>query len=244
MGMPITVEIIDPTANQSAFDQTFAYFEEVEKKFSVFKSDSEITRINNGELTDSEFSPEMREILLAAEDTKIHTDGYFNIVTVSGKINPSGIVKGWAIHNAAKLLKAKGFRNFYIDAGGDIQAEGLNSRGECWSVGIRNPFSNDPSQAIIKALRISNGGVATSGNYLRGNHIYNPRQRDNILDEIVSLTVIGPNIYEADRFATAAFAMGKMGIRFIENLRGFEGYMVDKNGLATLTSGFAAYSAL
>ena len=51
--------------------------------------------------------------------------------------------------------------------------------------------------------------------------------------------MIGPNIYEADRFATAAFAMGRDGILFIEELQGFEGYMIDRNGMATLTSGFA-----
>ncbi len=56
---------------------------------------------------------------------------------------------------------------------------------------------------------------------------------------MVSLTVIGPNVYEADRFATAAFAMGKNGIAFIEQLQGFEGYQIDGAGIATMTSGFA-----
>jgi thiamine biosynthesis lipoprotein len=61
-------------------------------------------------------------------------------------------------------------------------------------------------------------------------------------EEIVSLTVIGPNIYEADRFATAAFAMGEKGILFIEDLAGFEGYMINHEGLATFTSGFKEYT--
>ena len=43
---------------------------------------------------------------------------------------------------------------------------------------------------------------------------------------------------EADRFATAAFAMGKDGILFIENLPGFEGYAIDAKGIATMASGF------
>jgi len=67
-----------------------------------------------------------------------------------------------------------------------------------------------------------------------------PKPNEPIKD-IVSLTVIGPNIYEADRFVTAAFAMGKEGIYFIEKLDGFEGYMIDSNGLATFTSGFEKY---
>jgi thiamine biosynthesis lipoprotein len=61
------------------------------------------------------------------------------------------------------------------------------------------------------------------------------------LQDIVSLTVIGPNVYEADRFATAAFAMGKRGIYFIEQLPGFEGYMIDAAARATFTSGFERY---
>ncbi len=61
------------------------------------------------------------------------------------------------------------------------------------------------------------------------------------VEGVVSLTVVGPNIYEADRFATAAFAMGEAGIMFIEKLPGFEGYMVNDNGIATFTSGFEKY---
>jgi len=55
---------------------------------------------------------------------------------------------------------------------------------------------------------VTDEGIATSGTYLRGEHIYNPKTGE-AASEIVSLTVIGPNIYEADRFATAAFAMVK-----------------------------------
>ena len=58
------------------------------------------------------------------------------------------------------------------------------------------------------------------------------------IEDIVSLTVIGPDVLEADRFATAGFAMGRAGILFIEQTPGLEGYLVDRNGRATLTSGF------
>ena len=83
--------------------------------------------------------------------------------------------------------------------------------------------------------------MATSGNYIRGDHIYNPHASAEIIKDIVSLTVIAANVYEADRFATAAFAMGADGINFIEKLLGLEGYLVDKNGIATYTSGFEKY---
>lgn len=105
--------------------------------------------------------------------------------------------------------------------------------------GIRNPFNKEE---IIKVISLKDAGIATSGTYIRGQHIYNPHEIEKPITEIVSLSVIGPNVYEADRFATAAFAMGEKGIMFIEKLNGFEGYMVDKNGLATMTGGFQAYT--
>ncbi len=95
---------------------------------------------------------------------------------------------------------------------------------------------------IVKVLSITDCGVATSGTYIRGQHIYNPKHAGEPITEIVSLTVIGPDIYEADRFATAAFAMGREGIFFIERVEGLEGYMIDRSGQATLTSGFARYT--
>ena len=67
----------------------------------------------------------------------------------------------------------------------------------------------------MKVLYPKGAGVATSGTYFQGQHIYNPHSPAQKLHEIVSLTVIGPDILEADRYATAAFAMGRKGIIFI-----------------------------
>jgi thiamine biosynthesis lipoprotein len=181
----------------------------------------------------------MQKILALAEKTKQETNGYFDIFN-GRDIDPSGIVKGWAIHQAAELLKMLGYKNFNVDAGGDIEVQGKNAHGKLWTIGIRNPFNR---HEVIKILEIENAGVATSGTYIRGNHIYNPHQSNAAQTEIVSLTVIGPDIYEADRFATAAFAMGKKGIEFIEKLPGFEGYMIDQQKIATYTSGFNTYVA-
>ena len=134
--------------------------------------------------------------------------------------------------------------NFYVDAGGDIQPHGHNADGKKWAVGIKNPFNETEN---VKVVYVTTEGVATSGTYIRGLHIYNPHGGGKPVgvaaDDIVSLTVIGPNIYEADRFATAAFAMGADGINFIEQLEGFEGYIIDKNSIATMTTGFEKYTA-
>ena len=238
MGMTINVEIVDSSAKDTDLDIVFSYFERVEKRFSVFREDSEITLLNNKKISKDQLSDETKTVFALAEETKSLTNGYFNIVTSEGKYNPSGIVKGWAIYNASRLLFEKGFKDFYVEAGGDIQAYGLNALGKKWSVGIQNPF--DLSQ-IVKVIYLKDKGVATSGTYRRGQHIYDPHNTGNPLSDIVSISIIGPNVYEADRFATAAFAMGGKGINFIEDLDGFEAYMIDRNGIATQTSGFAVY---
>lgn len=234
--MPITIEIVG-TNEKSAFDKVFGYFQYIDEKFSTYKVNSEISRYNRGELKEDQFTQDLKEVFNLCDETKKLTNGYFEIRNPQGIIDPSGLVKGWAVNNAAKILMGLEYKNFYIDAGGDIQAEGLNEKRVPWQIGIRNPIDLN---SIIKVLSISGMGVATSGTYIRGEHIYNPKNYQKI-SEIVSLTVIGKNIYEADRFATAAFAMGKEGIVYIENLKGFEGYMVDKNGLAVMTTGFEKY---
>ncbi len=237
MGMPITIEIADKNALLSDINEIYEYFKLIDQKFSTYKKNSEISRINGGRLKINDASRDVKLIFKLANKTKKETQGYFDIYHEK-KIDPSGIVKGWAIFNAANQLLKKGYKNLYIDAGGDIQSYGKNNKGIDWSIGIRNPFNQSE---IIKVISPKNKGVATSGTYIRGNHIYNPKNNSRVIDDIISLTVIGPNIYEADRFATAAFAMGRDGINFIENLSGFEGYLIDKKGIATYTSGFSKY---
>ncbi len=236
MGMPITIEVVDTTVTQDDLDQFFAYFLSIDHIFSTYKETSEISRINRGELSAAHASAAMKTILALSEQTKKETRGYFDIQR-DGISDPSGIVKGWAIQNAAQMLKDQGFRHFYLDAGGDIQLAGTNG-GKLWSIGIRNPFNRHEN---VKVLALTDCGVATSGTAIRGQHIYNPYRRNTPLLDILSLTVIGPNIYEADRFATAAFAMGREGIHFIDQLAGFEGYLIDAQARATLTRGFERY---
>jgi len=241
MGMPVAIEIVEHqniTQDQVklAIELAFEYLEKIDQKFSTYKDHSEVSKFNAGKISPEQISPEFAEVLKLSEQTKRQTQGYFDIFH-DGKCDPSGLVKGWAINNTANLLKEKGFKNFYVDVGSDIQTCGKNSKAEKWTVGIRNPFDQNE---IVKILEIEDKGAATSGTYIRGQHIYNPKE-SGALTEIVSLTVVGPDIYEADRFATAAFAMGKSGIIFLEKLPGFEAYMIDKNAVATMTSGLTQY---
>jgi thiamine biosynthesis lipoprotein len=267
MGMPITVEmgsgtfspesgekVPDPISLSAVFD----YFTYIDKTFSTYKPDSEMTRINRGELPEGQWSDDMKIIFMLAEETKRQTGGFFDIRRPPAAIeptsdephkraaiDPSGIVKGWAIWKAAQLLESRGVNNFFIDAGGDIQTRGMNSEGRPWSIGIKNPLKQNEIVKTIFASTTEGLGVATSGTYIRGKHIYNPKTGAPVDDDVASLTIVGPNIYDADRFATAAFAMGRAGINFIEQLpktMRLEGYMIDKDGIATMTTGFEKYT--
>ena len=248
MGMPITVVIPDrermedvgPEARfatvQEAVRAVFEYFRAVDLRFSPYKPASETSRIARGEIDPARSSPEMREVLRLSEETRQLSGGYFD-VWFKGRFDPSGLVKGWAINKAAGMLDADGFVSFSIEAGGDIETRGANEEGLPWAIGLRNPF--EPSK-LMRSVLLGNQGIATSGTYIRGEHIYNPRTGAKA-NALASLTVIGPNVYEADRIATAAFAMGADGIRFVAGLPQLDAYSVDWSGTATYTPGFARH---
>jgi FAD:protein FMN transferase len=237
MDMPITIEIVDCSTSKQIIDRVFSYFQYIDQKFSTYNKNSEITQINEGKIEKNKYSDDMKTIFRLADETKKISDGFFDIYH-NHIYDPSGLVKGWAILNAAKIIKRYGYSNYYVNAGGDIQVSGKNSKNQTWTVGIQNPFNLTQN---VKTIYLNNEGIATSGTYIRGLHIYNPKT-GNPINSILSLTVIGPNIYEADKIATAAFAMEKAGINFIEKLSGFEGYLIDNNGIATYTSNFNKYT--
>ena len=235
MGMPITIETVSNQTHDE-IESIFRYFTSIDERYSTYKESSEISQINAG-LPQREWSDEMKTVLKLCAETKRLTKGYFDIEH-DGQLDPSGLVKGWAINNAAAMLREMGVKGFYIEAGGDIQVDGLNADGQSWQIGIRNPFA---TTEIVKVVGLTNTGIATSGAYIRGDHIYNPHKPEKKPSVVRSLTVIGSNVYEADRFATAAYAMDEAGIGLIDFMPGLEGYMIDRDSKATLTRGFNKY---
>ncbi len=236
MGMPVSVHIVDARASQDDAEEVFAYLRRIDSVFSTYKPESETERINRGELSEKDSSKEMRKVIDLCQQTKAETAGYFD-ARYQGRFDPSGIVKGYAIQGAAELLRQRGFQDFYVEAGGDIQTSGHNDCGEKWHVGIQSPFN---LSQLVNVVHLSGEGIATSGTYARGEHIYDPIQ-GRPANEVASVSVIGSNVYDADRFATAAFAMGKRGILFIEAVPGLEAYVVTWDQRAYCTTGFHRY---
>lgn len=236
MGMPITIVIPGSEVDPGAFEAAFDLFREVDDRFSPYKTESEVSRISRGELSVRDASAPMAEVLRLCDETEALTDGYFT-PWFEGRFDPSGLVKGWAIARASRLLTDRGYRHHCVEAGGDIEVRGLNDEGKPWEIGIRNPF--DP-QTLIKVLHLSDRGIATSGTYIRGRHIYNPKTGERI-EGVPSLTVVGPDVYEADRLATAAYAMGAGGINFLASIPGIDAYQVGHDERALATPGLAEY---
>jgi FAD:protein FMN transferase len=235
MGTPITVAIVD-RAPAHLVDDVFEYFLTVDKRFSLDKPNSEMTAFNDGLLAYTGLSPELQDVLALAARTRRETRGYFEIRRPDGTFDPSGLVKGWAVRNAAHIIYCAGVRNYMIDAGGDVQTGGRNVDGEDWTIDIRSPFD---AAEIVTAIAPRGHGVA-SRDAISG-CIYNPHRPGTLIENIASLTVIGRDLLDAERFATAAFAMGEAGIAFIDAQPGIEGLAIDAQGVAVETRGFRDY---
>ena len=87
----------------------------------------EFNKINKGQIKRKDYSRDMKLVFKLSQQTKLETDGYFDIFH-NGKYDPSGLVKGWAIYKAAELIRNKGYKNFFVEAGGDIQVSGKNKK--------------------------------------------------------------------------------------------------------------------
>ncbi len=229
MGTGVSLDI--PTAGEKTFDSVFNRLKQIDRKFSPYKKTSELSSYNRGELKEADLSREMKFILHACRRAEERTDGYFNS-WYSGRFEPSGYVKGWAIAEAAKLIKAGGYNTYCIFIGGDILASSTSEK--TWKIALQNPFEK---AKILNTLSISNGAVATSGNYERGMHIFNPKN-SRPANALASLSVTGPDIVWSDVLATAGFAAGLDWKNILEKFRGYEALAVSPVGHIEQTQGF------
>ncbi len=233
MGTMISIDVRDTDIAADAVDEAFAVLRRADERFSMFRDESEMSRVARGDLDPEAASPELREVLTLCEALFGLTDGHFDARRhrPDGLLDPTGVVKGWAVELAADALSAAGARNFAINAGGDVVARGVPETGRRWRVGVRHPEQRH-RMAIV--LEVSDAAVATSGSYERGAHIRDPYD-GAAADGLVSLTVVGPNLALADAFATAAFAMGQPGVAWVAEQAGYGAYAITPDRRALWT---------
>jgi len=104
-------------------------------------------------------------------DVEAASDGYFN-ATIGGVLDPSGVVKGWAIERVSALLSAAGVRSHAVNGGGDVQLTGARSDGSPWRIGVAHPLRSGALATVVEGRDFA---VATSGCAERGCHILDPR---------------------------------------------------------------------
>jgi thiamine biosynthesis lipoprotein len=224
MGMPIEIDVRDAAVD---VEPAFAWLRRADELFSTYRADSEISRLDRGELLLSECAPEVDEVLTRCLALRRETGGYFD-VRAGGTLDPSGLVKGWAVAGAADRL---GARRLFINAGGDVA-----TRGGPWRIGIRHPVERAQLAAV---LEVSDLAVATSGEYERGRHVLDPHT-GRPPEGLLSVTIVGPDLATADAYATAAFAMGADGPAWAATLDGYEALCITSDHRVLSTPGLDA----
>ncbi len=240
MGMPISVHLRGSAAasqREGAVEAVFAELRTVDRIFSTYRDDSDISQLDRGEVTAERCDPSVREVLELCEQAKAATEGYFDVwlpgADGSVHLDPSGLVKGWAAERAARLLAALGADDHYLNAGGDISLGCADRHSPPWRIGIEHP---DRPGALLGVVPLTSGGIATSGTAQRGSHIIDPLTGRRA-EALRAVTVIGPSLLWADVYATAAFARGLDGFDWLTTLDGYEALVVTPDGATLQTTG-------
>jgi thiamine biosynthesis lipoprotein len=234
MGTVVSLRLRDP-APAALLDRVVAWLHRVDRTFSTYREDSQISRLARGEIGVERCDPDVLLVLEMCERLRQVSRGYFDAWAAGpGLLDPSGVVKGWSVEVASGLLAAEGFGHHLINAGGDVRVRGEREPGRPWRVGVSDPHRQERLLAVVDARDLA---VATSGTSERGAHVLDPH-RHVPADELASVTVIGPSLTWADGYATAALAMGLAAPDWLAGLDGYEALVVDAGGAACRTPGF------
>ena len=203
------------------------YVKLIDREFSTFKSDSQVSQIRRGELKIEDASAQMQEVWQLCLVARDLTDGSFDPWCVKGGYDPSGYVKGWAADGCIRILQRHGAENIQVNAAGDLSLAGGFEDGKPWSIGVRSPENRFE---VLKVFEIFEGAIATSGTYEIGAHIKDPHT-GLIAIGARSATVIGPDGGLADALATALVVTGRdgAGIFTKPELSEYKVWVIDRN---------------
>jgi FAD:protein FMN transferase len=242
MGTVVSLLLPGGGAGSAAADRCFAWLHEVDRRFSPFRSESEVSRFMRSDPGTFEASPDLAEVLELAEAVRILSDGAFDIRghRADGAADPTGIVKGWAVDRAGAILVEERLGRFSLNAGGDVLVRGGREPGTPWRIGLAHPHERSAVALVLEAMDLA---VATSGTTERGTHIVDARTGTAPAGSVLLLSVVGPSLARADGYATAAFAMGEAGVRWCEGLPGYAACAMTADGRLLTTRSLDRYRA-
>jgi thiamine biosynthesis lipoprotein len=238
MGMPISLALrgrhaCDDRA-EAAWAEVLASLQDADDVFSTYRDDSVVSRIGRGELDESRWPVEVVEVLALGERARVESAGAFDVrrrgPAGHDVLDPSGVVKGWAVQRAARALDVLESTDHCLSAGGDMVVRTSSATSPAWRIGIEDPF--DPTR-VVATVEVRNGAVATSGLSRRGAHITDPRTGATPT-ALASVTVVAPDLTWADIDATAAFVLGAGAVDWLEGRPGRRGLVVAADGTTEL----------
>lgn len=213
------------------------WLHEVDARFSTYRPDSEVSRLRRGDLRPAECHPDVRRVLEIGRWAEVDSGGAFTL-TPTGALDPSGVVKGWAVEHAASLLVAAGSRSHLINGGGDVQTHGTGPDGSPWRVAITHPFIPRRVLAVVQGAGIA---VATSGTAERGAHVTDGRTGESAT-ALRSVTVVGyAGLTEVDIAATTALALGPGALAWLSERPHLAALTVDRDGAVRRTENWSEY---
>ncbi|WP_375426134.1 FAD:protein FMN transferase [uncultured Friedmanniella sp.] len=244
MGMPVSLALRGRHAataeGRQAWDRVVAELAEVDRVFSTYRSDSWVSRLGRGDVSLDACPPEVAEVLALGDQAERESDGAFAVrrPDADGRLalDPTGVVKGWAVERAATQLDQLPDTDYSLSAGGDLTCRLRTVDGAPWRVGIENPLDPDRLVAVVP---VTNGAVATSGTSRRGGHLVDART-GRAPTGVASVTVLAPSLTWADIDATAAYAHGLDAARWLGTRTGRRGLVVWADGTTTLVEAAAS----
>jgi thiamine biosynthesis lipoprotein len=241
MGMPISVALrgrhADTATGDRAWSAVIDQLREVDRTFSTYRDDSIINRLDRGDIDVDQCPREVAEVLELGREAKRQSGGAFSIhlPTTGGRrrLDPSGVVKGWAVERASELLSDLDDTDYCLSAGGDMVCRTTDVDGPHWRIGIEDPRN---PRMLIAVVPIRSGAVATSGTAHRGQHLMDARTGLAVRG-VASVTVVGPSLTWADIDATAAYAHGADAASWLSGRPGRTGLVVWPDATTTIVDG-------
>jgi FAD:protein FMN transferase len=200
--------------------------------FSTWNPASPVSRLRRGEATLDMMPAEVAEVLALCRAARTASGGWFDPWAMPGGVDPTGLVKGWAVEQAADGLRRAGAAAALVNGGGDLAAFGSPGSGQSWRAGIRHPWRAGALACVVQVR----AARATSASYERGAHLLDPAT-GRPATGVASATVTGPSLATADALATALAVGGDEALAAVGALDGYEGYLIRSDGSEADTGG-------